>query len=134
MMGDVVIRIVDMTPLKTLVLAFVRADQTPVRIDVADIAAITVVKNTDIHSLHMKNGDTHFAVAGPATDTLAHMDAKTISMRAPFGDAVYIVADAIESIGPNAQCAEDSIRVNVTGGHRLTVLGQQKDLFQKLAR
>lgn len=134
MMGDVVIRIVDMTPLKTLVLAFVRADQTPVRIDVADIAAITVVKNTDIHSLHMKNGDTHFAVAGPATDTLAHMDAKTISMRAPFGDAVYIVADAIESVASNTRCAEESMRVTMTGGHTLAILGSQKELFQKLTR
>ena len=131
----VVIRIVDMTPVKTLALTFARADQTPVRIDVADIAAISVVKNTDIHSLHMKNGDTHFAVAGPAADTLAQMDAKIISMRAPFGDAVYIVADAIESVGPNARGGEeDSIRVGVMGGHSLPVLGQQKDLFQKLVR
>ncbi|WP_435640521.1 hypothetical protein [Micavibrio aeruginosavorus] len=119
---------------QSLTLIFARADQAPVQINVADIAAISVVKNTDIHSLHMKNGDTHFAVAGPAADTLARMDVKTISMRAPFGDVVHIVADAIESVGPNARCEDDSIRVGVMGGHTLPVLGQQKDLFQKLVR
>lgn len=122
------------TPVKTLVLAFARADQTPVRIAVADIAAISVVKNPALHSLHMKNGDTHFAVAGPAADTLAQMDGKILSMRAPFGDAVYIVADAIESVASNTRCAEESMRVTMTGGHTLAILGSQKELFQKLTR